>query len=177
MFRVLSFLVCVVSMVYAQDRVIIGQEAYVNVENKNIQFLARIDSGARITSMHAYNIQLDGVKPLIHIVEPQVLKGKPFHEKIKNEEYKRNIGQIIHFDTMNEQGDEFHLKARVFSVARIRNAQGIEYRYVVRLALMYENIEKFVEVNLRDRSQMSYKLLIGRNWLHHDFLIQTDLKN
>ena len=32
-----------------------------------------------------------------------------------------------------------------------------------------------MEVNLRDRSAMTYKLLIGRNWLSEDYLVDVDI--
>jgi hypothetical protein len=81
---------------------------------------------------------------------------------------------MISFDTINEQGEKRHMREKVVGVARVRNAQGTEYRYVVVLGLKYNNIVKYKEVNLRDRSNMTYKLLIGRNWLDHDFAIKTD---
>jgi len=158
------------------DRVEIGASAYIQLVDEEMSFLARIDSGARITSLHALNVKLEGEKPLIKLKNLQRLEGIPFHEKHKNEEYKRNIGRMIGFDTLNEKGETKHLQARVINVVRVRNAQGVEYRYVIRLGLKYKGVIKYKDVNLRDRSNMSYKLLIGRNWLNDDFVIKTDKK-
>jgi len=176
MIRLYLFSAFLVFTAVAQEtpRQEIGAKAYVHVTNKNINFLARIDSGARITSMHALNIKLDGKRPLIEIKTFSKLEGMPFQKKEKNEDYKRNIGRIISFDTHNELGKEVHIKARVVNVVKVRNAQGVEYRYVIRLGLKYKNICKNKDVNLRDRSNMTYKLLIGRNWLNDDFIIKTD---
>jgi len=157
------------------QRTEIGQRAYISIVDEDIKFLARIDSGARITSLHAMNIRLEGPKAFIYAKKPEKLLGVPFHKKEKNEEYKRNIGRMISFTTYDEKGKQKRLQARVLNIAKVRNAQGVEYRYVVRLGLKYKNIIKYKEVNLRDRSSMSYKLLIGRNWLDDDFVIKTDM--
>lgn len=45
---------------------------------------------------------------------------------------------------------------------------------MVRLPLRWHGITKNEEVNLRDRSAMRYKLLIGRNWLAKDFLVDVE---
>lgn len=176
MIRLYLLSMCFVSILSAHklEREEIGSKAYINLADKDISFLGRIDSGARITSLHAVNIKLDGDKPLIRIKSFSKHTGMPFHQKEKNEHYKRNIGRLISFDTQNELGQIRHLKARVINVAKVRNAQGVEYRYVIRLGLQYKGISKFKDVNLRDRSNMTYKLLVGRNWLNDDFIIKTD---
>lgn len=55
------------------------------------------------------------------------------------------------------------------------SAQGREKRYLVRLTLSAMGVRKTILVNLRDRSQLRYKLLLGRNWLADDFLVDVDL--
>lgn len=83
---------------------------------------------------------------------------------------------MISFKTMNEKGQKRVHKAKVEKVSLVKNAQGEEYRYMIKLTLQYKDVSKYVSVNLRDRTKMSYKLLIGRNWLHNDFYVLTDLK-
>jgi len=176
MIRIYILSLCLSALLYAQNppRQEIGAKAYIHLLKHKINFLARIDSGARITSLHAVNIELEGDKPLIIFKGFSKRNCLPFDKKKKNESFTRNIGRIIHFDTQNELGQIRHMKARVINVVKVRNAQGVEYRYVIRLGLKYKNINKFKDVNLRDRSNMTYKLLIGRNWLNDDFSIQTD---
>jgi len=165
-----------ISILSAQEvpREEIGAKAYINLSQEDMNFLARIDSGARITSLHAVNIKLEGKKPFIMLNKVKKQVGMPFKKKEKNEHYKQNIGRMISFDTQNELGQVRHLRARVVNVVKVRNAQGVEYRYVIRLGLKYKNVCKFKNVNLRNRSNMTYKLLIGRNWLNEDFVIKTD---
>jgi len=175
MLRTLIFIIGLLFILQAKERVDIGQHALIEVVDSGLTYLGRIDSGARITSLHALNIQLEGDKSLIYIKPHKTIKGHPFTREIKNQDYKHNVGRMITFDTVNELGEKRHMRAKVIGVARVRNAQGTEYRYVIRLSLKYKNIVKYKEVNLRDRGRMTYKLLIGRNWLDHDFAIKTDL--
>ncbi|PHR54313.1 MAG: hypothetical protein COA44_13450 [Arcobacter sp.] len=173
LFLVSIFFLSIV-LAHEEIREEIWAKAYIKLTKEDIRFLARIDSGARITSLHAVNIELDGENELIIIKKFSIHTGMPFHKKEKNEHYIRNIGRLISFDTQNELGQVRHMTARVVNVVKVRNVQGVEYRYVVRLGLKYKNVSKYKDVNLRDRSNMTYKLLIGRNWLNDDFVIKTD---
>jgi len=57
----------------------------------------------------------------------------------------------------------------------VRNAQGVETRYQIPLTLRWHGIDKLIRVNLRDRSAMTYKLLIGRDWLMGDFVVDVEV--
>lgn len=131
---------------------VIGETARISLTSAGMGYLARIDTGARITSVHA--------------LEMKVTDGA--------QDKKDNIGKLITFDTENEKGERKQVSARIVDVSKVRNAQGIEYRYVVDLDLGWQGLNKNVQVNLRDRSAMSYKLLIGRNWLSEDFVVDVD---
>jgi len=151
------------------NRTEIGQLAYVHVEELNTSYLSRIDTGARITSLHALNIKLADKKVRNNTTNNTT-------GKIKNAHYKDNVGKTITFDSINEKGEKIHYKAKVEKVSLVRNAQGKEYRYIIKLTLTYKNVVKYGYVNLRDRTKMTYKLLIGRNWLNDDFYVVTDRK-
>jgi hypothetical protein len=45
---------------------------------------------------------------------------------------------------------------------------------MVRLALQWKDFSKEVLVTLNDRTDMTYPLLIGRNFLQGDFLVDVD---
>ncbi len=131
---------------------IIGETARISLTDAGMEYLARIDTGARITS--------------IHILDIDVVEGSA--------DKKDNIGKMVSFTTENEKGERKQVTTRIIDVAKVRNAQGIEYRYVVDLNLYWQGLDKSVHVNLRDRSAMSYKLLIGRNWLSGDFVVDVN---
>ncbi len=134
------------------DKLVVGETARITVAEAGLEFLARIDTGARVTSIHALDIEIEGGA----------------------ENKRANKGKPVTFRVINADGGERVLESTIVDVASVRNAQGTEYRYVVELTLVWEGFEKPVQVNLRDRSAMTYKLLIGRNWLANDFLVDVD---
>ncbi len=131
---------------------VVGETASIHLAEAGLDFLARIDSGARSTSVHAYDLSLPPAG--------------------KDREY---LGETLSYTVENEQGVSKRLEGKIVDVARVRNAQGVEYRYVVELTLNWRHLSKNVQVNLRDRSRMSYKLLIGRNWLRDDLLVDVSI--
>ena len=49
-----------------------------------------------------------------------------------------------------------------------------DHRYKVRLTLKWNDFEKEVVVTLNDRTDMEFPLLIGRNFLRGDFLVDVE---
>tara|TARA_B100001094_G_C18189740_1_gene806311 strand:+ start:2587 stop:2994 length:408 start_codon:yes stop_codon:yes gene_type:complete len=128
----------------------IGPTAQLYVKEAGFDYLARIDTGARISSIHAFDIQLRG-----SALSPMHL----------------NKGKKILFSTENHQGRQARIEAIVIDVPVIRTPVGSEERYIVELVIG----DYRVHATLRDRSQMDYKLLIGRNWLEGHYLVDVDL--
>jgi hypothetical protein len=132
----------------ASKRLVGGIEV---VQIHEIPYLARVDTGANTSSLNAYDLNID------------------------NEETNptANIGKWVHFTTANEKGIAKQLDAKIVKTENVRNAQGAEARYVVSLPIHWHGISKTIEVNLRDRSAMQYSLLLGRNWLKDDFVVDV----
>ncbi len=51
-----------------------------------------------------------------------------------------------------------------------------EERYKVRLTLRLHEVKKRVLVTLNDRFHMKYPMLLGRNFLRGDFIVDVDIK-
>jgi hypothetical protein len=135
------------------EKRIIGQECWVHIEELNLEYLARVDTGATTTSIHATDfIITDGTD------NPQ-----------------ENIGKIINFLTLSTGGEYKSLEAEIAKVQTVFTARGSEKRYMVWLTVTANGISKKILVNLRDRSRMKYKLLMGRDWLAQDFLVDVDM--
>ena len=117
----------------------------------DIDYLARVDTGANTSSINAYDIHVEN--------------------EVKNP--NANVGRQLHFTTANENGISKRLDAKIVKVETVRNAQGTETRYVVLLPIRWHDVTKNIEVNLRDRSKMQYSLLLGRNWLKDDFVVDV----
>lgn len=142
------------STAMAQQKAVVGETARIVVKEAGLEYVARIDTGARTTSIHAADLVINQA-------------GK---------EAKDNIGKKVSFATRNNKGQRQVMEATIVDVATVSNAQGQEDRYEVELTLNWQGRNKKVRVNLRDRARMTYKLLIGRNWLANDYLVDVDLK-
>jgi len=46
---------------------------------------------------------------------------------------------------------------------------------MIPLTLRWQGSNKVINVNLRNRDTMTYKLLIGRDWLSKDFIVDIDI--
>ena len=135
-----------------QGKKIIGETAYIDIKEFGIAYLSRIDTGATNTSIHAYNVKVE----------------KPAKDK------KDNVGKQATFETVNHDGVKKEYSSKIVAVTKVSNSQGTEYRYEVEMTLGWQGKDKKVTVNLRDGSKMTYKLLIGRNWLSKDYLVDVD---
>lgn len=143
-------------LAHAPDKLVVGQTTKIMVSDKfntAQYYLARIDTGAKISSIHAIDIHIEGAVAA----------------------EKDNIGKAMTFTALNEKGELQVFKAMIKNVTRIRNAQGIENRYVIEINLIWRGFDKTILVNLRDRSKMNYQLLLGRNWLHNNIIVDVDL--
>ncbi|MGF1681462.1 ATP-dependent zinc protease family protein [Photobacterium minamisatsumaniensis] len=134
---------------------VVGQVETIKIEELGMEYLARIDTGAETTSIHAKNIKVTG-------------------DDSDSDDMRDHLGHTVEFTSVNEKGKEAAYKAKIVKVSKIRNAQGVERRYAVEMDLSWNGEHKTVAVNLRDRSKLDYKLLIGRNWLTGDYLVDVE---
>lgn len=130
---------------------IVGATETVYIEEARLSFKARVDTGAKTSSIHAENIKVDSS------ADP---RGKP-----------------ISFYLVTKEGLSSKIETQVSSVVKVRTSEMSEHRYVVPLHMKWNNSNKTVLVTLNDRSKMDYRLLLGRNWLHGDFIVDVDKNN
>ncbi len=130
---------------------IVGATEVIHIEEANLSFIARVDTGAKTSSIHAKKIKVD---------PSDNPKGKP-----------------ISFYLVNKKGQSKIIETQIASVATIKTSEGSERRYKVLLTLKWKNSKKSILVSLNDREKMEYGLLLGRNWLHKDFLVDVDRNN
>lgn len=133
------------------DKKIIGQECWVHVEGLELDYLARVDTGATTSSLHATDFLIQG----------------------EAEDPLENVGKTINFLTVSGNGTPKRVTAEIVRVQSVASAQGREKRYMVRLTLAAAGVSKSVLVNLRDRTAMKHKLLVGQDWLAGDFLVDV----
>jgi hypothetical protein len=138
---------------------IIGSTAVLTELNSGLPFAARIDTGAESCSLHVEKIEV----------------------KDESTTLVENIGKSIRFLIKNEKGESKWVESKISRVVRVRSAAQKEgefdRRYKVQLALKWEDFRKEVLVTLNDRTEMTYPLLIGRNFLRGDFLVDVEKDN
>lgn len=127
---------------------IVGATETVLVTDANLRFIARVDTGAKTSSVHAENIEVDS---------PGNPQGKP-----------------ITFYLVTKDGQSIKVETRVISVVKVKTSEGSERRYVVPLLIKWNGSERIVPVTLNDRRNMHYRVLLGRNWLHGHYLVDVD---
>ncbi|KZY61717.1 hypothetical protein A3742_14570 [Oleiphilus sp. HI0071] len=126
---------------------IIGEVEWVSINQKAHRFKARIDTGAATSSIHAEDIKLferDGRTWAAFNIKPHRSKNS------------------------------VRIKAPVVRKVSIKqHDRNSDRRHVVELTLMMGNIEMRTEVNLNDRSEFVYPLLIGRSFLEGHAVVDT----
>jgi hypothetical protein len=84
-----------------------------------------------------------------------------------------NVGKTIRFRTVNRTGQVEWVERTIAECALVKTSDCEEPRYKVPMTLSCQGISKNVLVTLNDRSHMTYALLLGRNFLDGDFLVDV----
>lgn len=79
----------------------------------------------------------------------------------------------VHFSLVGADGERVPVRRPVAKIDTVRSAAGSEERVFVELTLQHGDLTKSVLVNLKDRSHMTYPLLLGRNWIADDYLVDV----
>ncbi len=130
---------------------IVGATEEVFVGDDNLKFTARVDTGAKTSSIHASNIEADPIPD--------------------------SVGKPIIFNIVSRNRQSTTINTIVDSIITIRTSEGSEQRYKVWLTVSWKDITKNILFTLNDRSDMQYALLLGRNWLQGDFVVDVDKNN
>lgn len=126
---------------------IVGAVELVRIEPADLMLEARIDTGAETTSIHAENIQLI-------------------------EKDGRRYVRFVLIDRAN--GEQVQQELRLRRRVLIKQSYGPdERRYVVRMWLTLGNTRSRIDVNLSDRANFEYPLLIGRNFLTDSLIVDV----
>jgi hypothetical protein len=132
-------------------RRLVGPVAVVLEGESGLVFRARVDTGAERCSLH--------------VVEWEIADAAPT--------MLENVGKSIRFRLENRCGHSWWLEREIAEVALIRTAESEELRYMVPLRLRLRGVEREVLVSLNDRSEMRYPMLVGRNYLAGQFVVDV----
>lgn len=136
------------------EKQLIGQTAVVEEVESDFEFPARVDTGATTSSVHVEEWKIEG----------------------EAESMAENVGKKIRFCIKNDRGEIEWLERKIIEISVIKTSEQEEQRYKVRLTLNCLDVKKRVLVSLNDRSHMTYPVLLGRNFLQGDFVVDVDLE-
>ena len=138
------------------QKCIIGATATLLEKQSELLFRARVDSGAKSCSMHVEKMEIEE----------------------ESEKMVDNIGKVIRFQISNGDDKKQWLTSKISGYVIIKtsdNTKEKERRYKVPLTFRWKHMEKEVLVTLNNRKHMEYPLLLGRNFLRGDFLVDVEL--
>lgn len=132
---------------------VIGPTARITEVSSGVEFTARVDTGAAVSSLHC--------GPEDVVIEDE------------SPDPTQNVEKPVRLRLMNRDGHEAWVEARIDDYVEVRSANGAEHRYRVRLPLRCGPVERHAIVNLKDRSRMTYKMLLGRDFLAGNFVVDV----
>jgi hypothetical protein len=140
-----------------QNKRTIGATAILTEKSTGLSFPARVDTGAETCSLHVEKLEIE--------------------DRTRNR--VRNIGKTVRFLLKGSDGKTKWVESVVADAVRVKSSSlkggDVDHRYKVRLTLEWKDVRKEVLVTLNDRTAMEYPLLIGRNFLQGDFVVDVDL--
>lgn len=129
-----------------KEKVLIGRVEWIELPEFKIKHKARIDTGAKTTSLHAVNI----------------------------EEVEQRGELFVKFQTVDAEGKRVDLLRKVDTTQKVSNTAGVvSKRYVIKEKVKMGSIEREILINLNDRSGMDYKFLVGRNLLLGRYIVDV----
>jgi hypothetical protein len=133
----------------AGEKIIMGWIEKVRIYPGNFVVHAKLDSGAEYSSLDAANLT----------------------------EFDRNGQHWVRFDLTERDGQKITLERPLLRWAPIqRHNQEPQRRPVITLGLCLGNIYKETEVNLIDRKNYQYRMLIGRKFMEGAVIIDPSAK-
>ncbi len=129
----------------ADEKEIVGWVEKVKIQPANFIVQGKLDTGADYSSLNATKI----------------------------EEFQKDGADWVKFSVANRYGEEREISAKVQRTALIKRHGGKspQKRPVIRLAICLGTHYMETDVNLVDRSNFDYQMLIGRNFLAGNLLI------
>ncbi len=138
--------------VTAAEKSIIGwvEPVKIIIDNDGPEFAAKIDTGADYSSIDIESLEL----------------------------LQKKFEPWLRFKIKDDKGKFHTLELPIYKITRTKR-KGIESqpRFVVIMDICLGRIRKSARVSLLDRHNYKYRLLLGRNFLKNDFVVDPAIKN
>lgn len=142
---------------FAAEKAVIGWVERVHIYPGDFELHAKIDTGAKTSSLNAPNMDI----------------------------YKREGDDWVRFEVTNRKGISHKFDEKIVRIARIRRHGGrFQKRPVIMLRVCVGTILRETQVNLINRKNFNYQMLIGRRFMdkyvvvdpQHTFLAKPNCK-
>ncbi len=135
-------------------KIIVGSEEWCSFNSLGVPFIkARVDSGAKTSSIHAFNVQT----------------------------FERNSAPWISFEVHPLQSDRrtvIRCEQPIFDRRTIKSSNGTsEKRYVILTPMTLSGHSWNIELTLTNRDSMGYRMLLGREAMHGKILVDPSERN
>jgi hypothetical protein len=127
-----------------QNRQVVGRAELVKIYPGNLELRARMDTGAKCSSIDA-----DHVK-----------------------KFERGGANWVQFTVINHRGEKITIEKKVIRWSKIKRKRAKTIiRPVVMLGICLGDLYRVVEVNLADRDNFNYPMLIGRSFMENTIVV------
>ncbi len=134
-------------MINTENKILIGGREVIYFPELDLSLRAKIDTGAKTSSLHATDLQV----------------------------FTKNDQQWISFTTVNEatgQASNVHCEFPVYDHRRVRSSNGqAHWRYVIKTEIQLGKFQEKIQLTLADRSKMQYPMLLGRSAMVKHLLV------
>ena len=141
-----AFTCGVTSTAFAESTQTIGWIENVRIQPENVQLIAKIDTGADNSSVHAHDVEI----------------------------YEKDGTKMVKLAVVNKKGKraDFNLPLVRMTAIKRKGAESL-MRPVVNMALCIGDTLKNVHLNLSNRENFKYRMLIGRSFLKGLYVVDS----
>ncbi|MCD4757835.1 MAG: ATP-dependent zinc protease [Arcobacteraceae bacterium] len=150
MFKTILFTIVFVTNIFSQE-LILGKIDKFDLPDLNLKSVrAKIDTGAKTSSLHCMTI-----KPT-----------------------KDGYVKFITLDENNKKFTGNYITKKISRIANVKSSNGtIQTRYFIQTPIVIYNKTYNIELSLSFRGSMKFPLLIGRELIKQDFLVDVTKKD
>ncbi|WP_320152213.1 RimK/LysX family protein [uncultured Tolumonas sp.] len=130
-------------------KMILGETEWIYVEEANGNFMSRIDTGATTSSISAHDVTV----------------------------FEREGRRWVKFIMPIDGGKEVNVEAPFVKYIRIRQANGLEDRPIVRMTIRIGTVTEKADFSLTDRSNMDFPVLMGREFIKDVAVVDVAREN
>jgi len=133
----------------SDGKMILGETEWIYIEEANGNFMSRVDTGATTSSISAHDVTV----------------------------FEREGRRWVKFIMPIDGGKEINVEAPFVKYMRIRQANGLEDRPIIRMTIRLGSLTEKADFSLTDRSNMDFPVLMGREFMKDVAIVDVAREN